>query len=70
MGNDGFSGNLNQRIFITRQPCTSYSHTQCLLDYPVLYSRQVIDQAIIRSADATENWIADGISSAMNRFNG
>ena len=31
--------------------------------------RDTIEKAIVRCADATEAWIADGISSAMNRFN-
>lgn len=31
--------------------------------------RDIIDEAIVRSADATEVWIAEGMNAAMNRFN-
>jgi PTH1 family peptidyl-tRNA hydrolase len=31
--------------------------------------RTAIDRAVVRAADAAELWIAEGIQSAMNRFN-
>lgn len=51
------------------QPPPEWDVSNYVLGKFAAEDRVEMDRAIARSADATETWIADGISNAMNRYN-
>ena len=57
------------RIGIGR-PVSGDEQVDYVLGRPAPAERKLIDDAVIRSADAVEAMIAEGIDEAMNRFNG